>query len=440
MKEDPAQKKTVLGPCQIDNPLVSGDCHGVKTRFVEDSERVLVDISFESARRTCSAKEDFLSFEKAGPREKIFFDPSKTRSAIVTCGGICPGINDVIRAVVMTLYYRYGVREILGIRNGYQGLVKGSGFDPIPMDPEWVDHINHTGGTVLGTSRGAQPPEAIADFIAERRIDQLFTIGGDGTMKGASAIASAAEKRGLTLSVVGIPKTVDNDILFIDRSFGFISASSAAGEVVETAHAEAKSQHNGIGLVKLMGRDSGFISCLAALASGNANFVLVPEVPFDLEGEKGFLKCLEKRILERKHAVILVSEGAGQEHIPAVKEERDASGNVKFQDIGPFLRDRINAYFKSKGTEVNLKYIDPSYMVRAIGPVAVDSAYCYTLGENAVHAAMAGRNRIVIGIVNNRNVHIPMDLVVKGRRRIDPEGELWFSVLEATGQPARFKP
>ncbi|MDD5439351.1 MAG: ATP-dependent 6-phosphofructokinase [Candidatus Omnitrophica bacterium] len=425
-----------LGTPRINSPIRKKfDSNRLGRIFIKDRDRMLYNIRLEDMEKNCGAG-TALSFEKAGPREKIYFEPAKTKSAIVTCGGICPGLNDVIRSLVMTLYYRYGVTDILGILNGYQGLVKKSGLKPMELTPDYVDHINHTGGTILGTSRGAQNADEMIDFIEKEKINQLYVIGGDGTMKGALTIADAAERRNAELCVIGIPKTVDNDILYLDRSFGFITASTIAGTVVETAHNEAKSQYNGIGLVKLMGRNSGFIACLAALASGNANFVLIPEVPFTLEGKNGFLGELEDRLKRRKHAVILVAEGAGQELMPSAATEKDASGNVKLKDIGLFLKDRINGYFKEKDIETNLKYIDPSYMVRAVGTSSVDSIYCYTLGEYAVHAAMAGKTRLVVGMVHNDYVHIPMDLITKGRRKVDPQGPLWYSVLEATGQKA----
>ncbi|HNX91225.1 MAG TPA: ATP-dependent 6-phosphofructokinase [Candidatus Omnitrophota bacterium] len=431
-----------LGFCRIDSPLIDSlPVDDAEKIFMKEDDKILLNIRCAADEREDKcADPSVLSLERSGPREKIFFDPKKTKAAIVTCGGICPGLNDVIRSITMTLFYRYGVTEILGIRNGYQGLVKRSGLEPMKLDVDIVDHINHTGGTILGTSRGEQDADEMLDFIVENKINQLFVIGGDGTMRGAIKIAEAAEKRKIELSVAGIPKTVDNDILYIDRSFGFITASSMAGDVVETAHNEAKSQNNGVGLVKLMGRNSGFIACLAALASGNANFVLIPEVPFDLEGEKGFLRVLEERLKRRHHAVVLVAEGAGQEHISSTgKEEKDASGNIKFKDIGVFLRDRINDHFRSRNIEINLKYIDPSYIVRAIGTSPIDSIYCYSLGKNAVHAAMSGKTKLVVGMVHNEFVHIPMSLITRGRRKVDHKGELWFSVLECTGQPAEFR-
>lgn len=403
--------------------------------FIDEHERALCSVDADQAQRLVQAGQALPSFERAGPRRKISFDPATATAAIVTCGGLCPGINNVIRALVMTLHHRYGVRRILGIRNGYQGFIPEHGPEPIALSPETVDHLHRQGGTMLGTSRGKQDPERIVDFLQGHRIDLLFVIGGDGTQRGALGISAVARRRGVPVSIIGIPKTVDNDILHIDRSFGFATAASVACQVIATAHTEAISSPNGIGLVKLMGRHSGFITCLAALAVSEANFVLIPEVPFALDGEHGFLSLLKERMRRRGHAVILVGEGAGQELIPAQDREHDASGNVKFQDIGVFLRDRINAFFKAEGTEINLKYIDPSYIIRAIPANQFDSVYCYMLGQYAVHAGMSGRTEMVVGPVNNTFVHIPMPLIAAGRRQVDPQSSLWLSVIEATGQP-----
>lgn len=425
-----------LGKPSVVNPLLKlFPSEGYEPIFVTDDERVLLDAGVRLSRCPTSEGCDLSAFEKSGPRREIFFEPSKVTAAIVTCGGLCPGINNVIRSIALTLSYRYGVKRILGIRDGYRGFIPEYGLEPIELIPDLIDHIHHDGGTILGTSRGEQDIERIVDFLVEKKIDMLYIIGGDGTQRGALRIAEAAKNRKAKISIIGVPKTVDNDILYIDRTFGFATATSIACDVILTAHTEAKSQANGIGLVKLMGRHSGFITALAALAVNEANFVLIPEVPFSLEGEWGFLKALKDRILRRGHAVILVSEGAGQELIPAASVEHDASGNVKFQDIGVFLKDRINDYFKKEKIEANLKYIDPSYIIRAIPAIPVDSVYCYMLGAHAVHAGMAGKTEMVIGLVNNSYVHIPMKMVAEGRRRVDPQSSLWLSVLESTGQP-----
>lgn len=427
---------SILGKQSVKSPLVEllpRTFH--KAVFVGEADRVLTEIDTRNIACPRPKGKEPLSYEKAGPRQKIFFEPSRASAAIVTCGGLCPGINNVIRSIVLTLNYRYGVSRVLGIRNGYQGFIPEYKLEPILLTPDGVDHIHRQGGTILGTSRGKQDANRIVDFLVKNKIDMLYVIGGDGTLRGALRISEAVKKRKLKISVIGVPKTVDNDILHIDRSFGFASAASIACEIIVTAHTEARSQPNGIGLVKLMGRHSGFITCLAALAVNEANFVLIPEVPFALEGKNGLLASLKERILRRKHAVVLVAEGAGQELIPGESTERDASGNIKFQDIGIFLKDRINAYFKKENIEVNLKYIDPSYIIRAIAAAPIDSVYCFMLGEYAVHAGMSGRTEMVVGLVNNAYVHIPMTAIAGGRRRVEPHSPLWISVVESTGQP-----
>ncbi len=427
----------VLGPPHVDSPLLSLlPQSSWQEIFIDESERILLEPDIRTIQGCLDKGEKIPSFETAGPRMKIYFDPSNVSAAIVTCGGICPGLNDVIRSLVMTLSHRYGVKKILGIRNGYQGFIEKYGTAPLNLTPETVSDIHKKGGTFLGTSRGNQSVTEIIDFMERRNIGMLFVIGGDGSQRGALEIAQMTQKKGMKTAVVGIPKTVDNDILYLDRSFGFATAASVACRVIETAHNEAVSQPNGIGLVKFMGRYSGFITCLAALAVNDANFVLIPEVPFKLDGENGFLARLKERLQRRSHAVVLVAEGAGQDLIPSEGGGRDASGNIRFKDIGIFLKDKINDYFKKEKMEVSLKYIDPSYIIRAVPAMPVDNVYCYLLGENAVHAAMSGRSEMVVGLVNNQYVHIPMRMIAQGRKQVDPNGPLWFSVLETTGQPA----
>jgi len=310
------------------------------------------------------AQEELL-FELAGPRDKLFFDPKVTRAGIVTCGGLCPGLNDVIRSLFLELRNAYGVKEVLGFRGGYQGLDPARGGEPIVLTPEFVDDIHQQGGTVLGTSRGPVDVKLAVDNLIRRRVDLLFTIGGDGTQRGGNELYQEANRRGHPLAVVGIPKTVDNDVAFVARTFGYLTAVQEAARVLDRAHVEAKSVRNGISLVKLMGRHAGFIAAGATVASQDVNFTLVPEVPFKLEGEHGFLAALKERVLRRAHAVVVVAEGAGQDLLRQAETARDASGNVKLQDIRLFLRDRIEAYFKAEKVPVVMRYFDPSYFVRS---------------------------------------------------------------------------
>ena len=271
----------------------------------------------------------------------------------------------------------------------------------------------------------------MVDTLEQMNIGLLFTLGGDGTLRGAQAIAEEVGRRGVRKrGVIGIPKTIDNDISYIQTSFGFATAVSEASEVIYAAHAEAEGARNGIGLVKLMGRHSGFIAAFATLANSDVNFCLVPEVPFTLDG---LLRALEKRLECRRHAVVVVAEGAGQDLLRA-SAGRDASGNIKFGDIGLFLRDHINDHLKKAGLEASLKYIDPSYTIRSMPANAYDSAFCLMLGHNAVHAGMAGRTSMVVGHWRGEFTHVPIAAAVSRRKQIDPQGKLWTGVISATGQ------
>jgi 6-phosphofructokinase 1 len=380
------------------------------------------------------------AFELAGPRNKILFDPRTVRAGIVTCGGLCPGLNNVIRGLVCELGHGYGVKRIFGFRYGYEGLIARFGHDPLPLSPDSVAHIHHQGGTILGSSRGSQDAAEVVDNLEATGINILFVVGGDGTIRAAMQFTAEIERRGVKIAVVGVPKTIDNDIHFIDRSFGFESAYSAAVDVIRAARVEAMGARNGIGLVKLMGRHSGFVACQAALASTDVDVVLIPETPAQLEGERGVLAYLQ-RVLDRKgNAVVVVAEGAAQDLIADdVQPERtDKSGNLKLKDIGVFLRDRITQHFKQNGREVTLKYIDPSYAIRSVPATPSDSVYCWNMARNAVHAAMAGNTEMLIGRWHGRFVHVPMPLATRRRKQVEATSDLWMSVIEATGQPKSF--
>jgi 6-phosphofructokinase 1 len=417
-----------LGDSRVPSPLRG-------TYFVTDDERVLFHSGLSEAKEYVENGRPVPSLEKAGPREKIYFSPSKLKCGVVTCGGLCPGLNNVIRAIVLSLYHNYGVRTVFGFPYGYEGLTYRYGHKPVELTLPLVDRIHEQGGTILGSSRGNQDIGEMVDTLARMNIGILFALGGDGTLRGAGAISEEIGRRNLKIAVVGIPKTIDNDISYIQRSFGFATAVSEAGRAITSAHIEAQGARNGIGLVKLMGRESGFIAAYAALAYSDVNFCLIPEVPFTLES---FLKALNERLEKRRHAVIVVAEGAGQDILEKTGE-RDASGNIRFQDIGIFLRDQIQAYFKRTGAEFSLKYIDPSYTIRSVPADANDSAFCLLLGQNAVHAGMAGRTNIVVGFWLNEFTHVPIPLAVSKRKKMDPEGWVWNSVLTATGQPREMR-
>jgi 6-phosphofructokinase 1 len=395
---------------------------------------VLLDVSARSVEQRLREGTVPVAFMKAGPRSNIYFDPSKLKCALVTCGGICPGLNNVIRSVVLTLHHTYGIRNILGIKYGLQGFIPRYGHPVVELTPEVVAEIDKLGGTILSSSRGPQDIQEIVDALERMNIGILFMIGGDGTFRAAARITEEIRARGDKISIVGIPKTIDNDINLISRSFGFNSAVSMATQAIASAHVESTGAPNGVGLVKLMGRHSGFIAASAALANRDANFVLIPESDFDIDGPHGFLAVLEKRLIARKHAVVVVAEGAGQCYCGA--EGCDESGNPRLGDIGVYLKQRITDYFKSIGMELNLKYIDPSYMIRSVQATPNDSVFCGFLGQNAVHAGMAGKTNMVVGTWNDEFVYIPIQLVIQARKRVDLNGKLWTSVLESTGQPS----
>jgi 6-phosphofructokinase 1 len=430
---------TTLGQAKLPSPITYSTVEGdALANYVRDDERILYDIEVEpgAVDKHFSPEQ---TLEIAGPRERIYFSPGHVHAAIATCGGLCPGLNDVIRAITRCLWYRYGVRRISGIRYGYQGLLPENNLPAMDLNPTVVDDIHKIGGTVLGSSRGGGDRTSdIVDTIEQMNVNMFFAIGGDGTQKGALAIADEIDRRGLRIAVIGVPKTIDNDLAFIQRSFGFETAVAEATQTVASAHTEAHSAINGIGLVKLMGRDAGFIAAHTALSSHEANFVLIPEVPFELEGANGFLAYLKARLERRGHAVVIVAEGAGQEHFPK-SEVTDASGNRKLGDIGVFLKQKIIDYFRGIPMTVNLKYIDPSYIIRSAVAAPTDSLYCSRLGNNAAHAAMAGKTRLVISQMNNVFVHVPISMVVSKRNQVDPESSLWRDVIEATHQPLVMK-
>lgn len=407
--------------------------------FVADEQRISFSPRVDQLEQYIREGQALPGFEMAGPRPRIFHDPAWVRAAIVTCGGLCPGINDVIKSIVNTLYFAYGVDNVYGIPYGYRGLIPEYGHEPLVLTPDYVDTIHERGGSVLGSSRGPQNVEEIVRTLDRLSINILFTIGGDGTQRGAHEIANTARAKGLPLSVVGVPKTVDNDLCFMDRTFGYETAIYATGPIISSAHDEAKGVYNGIGLIKLMGRASGFIAASACLANSVANFCLIPEIPFELEGSNGLFSAVERRLHEKNHLVIVVAEGAGQDLFEDEPVERDASGNPKFQDIGVFLKNRLGEYLQKRGVEHSIKYFDPSYSVRSVPATGTDAIFCLELGSNAVHAAMAGKTDMVVGLWQGQFTHVPIALAIRERRKVNPNGQLWERVLEVTQQRRYFQ-
>ena len=416
-----------LGPCKFDTPF---NQPGI--RFIEDeTERIVISSLKNELVNDCNNGDEILSLERGGPRKKIFFDPQHTTACIVTCGGLCPGLNDVIKTIVMTLYSHYGVKNILGVKYGYEGLIEKYQHGFVELTAKSVKTIDEHGGTILGSSRGNQNVEETVNTLSRHKIDIVFTIGGDGTQRGARDIADEIKKRGLKIAVVGIPKTIDNDVLFVDQTFGFITAVHASRMSVLSGHEEAKGARNGIAIVKLMGRDSGFIAAYASVANSVVNFCLIPEYPFSLHGEDGLLEQLDERLARSKHALIVVAEGAGQ-HLMGADRRKDASGNVQHEDIGLFLKKEIGHHFKQKGKEVRIKYIDPSYSIRAVPTNSLDSILCMEFGMMAVHAAMAGKTNMLVGSKSRYPVHVPIPLAVSKRKTLNPESSVFQAMMAST--------
>ena len=421
-----------LGACHVASPVQSAD-------FVDDGERVAITCDMRVLDAYRADGREVPSFEKAGPRARIFHDPAWTRAAIVTCGGLCPGLNDVIKGIVQILWFDYGVRHIFGVRYGLAGFIPSCGYEPMALNPDVVDEIHEDGGTILGSSRGAQDSGEIVRTISRMNINILFCIGGDGTLRAAHDIAMEARRIGYNLGVVGIPKTVDNDLNFIGRSFGFETAVYQTNAIIRAAHMEAKGAANGIGLVKLMGRDSGFIAAYASLANSVVNLCLIPEVPFTMDGPHGLIAALDRRFgIGKTHAVIVVAEGAGQDLIENEPERRDASGNVLKKDIGEYLKREIKAGMAKIGREVTIKYFDPSYSIRSAAAQGTDAILCSMLAAHAAHAAMAGCTDCVVGNLNNVFSLVPIPLATAERQKVDLKGDLWKAVVDATRQDEYF--
>jgi len=420
----PAPEIASLGQAKLPSPLRLG-------YFSDDDQRIPLCID-PSIAQELSEPKAFL-FEPAGPRRNLYFDPSKVKCAIVTCGGLCPGLNDVIRAIVMEAHYAYGVAAVIGIRYGLEGFIPSYKHKIWELKPQDVSMIHEFGGTVLGSSRGPQSPEEIVDALERMNVGVLFVIGGDGSMKAAASIMREVSSRNLRMSIIGIPKTIDNDINFVPQSFGFETAVDKASEIIQCAHVEAEGMDHGVGLVKLMGRESGFIAAQATLAMREVNFVLIPEAPFQFTGEGGLLPALEERLDSRGHAVVVAAEGAGQ-HLLEATGKRDASGNPVLGDVLGLLRSSITDYFSAKSKPVNIKQIDPSYIIRSVPANSNDRVYCGFLGQYAVHAAMAGKTNMVVAKIMDNFVHLPLEMVISARRSLDTRSPFWRAVLESTGQ------
>ncbi|ERN19125.1 hypothetical protein AMTRI_Chr10g7890 [Amborella trichopoda] len=415
------------------NPLIHNPLYDLSHEFfISPHEVVLKKILFDYSGENSAGD----LYTCAGPRTDICFDPKNVKAAIVTCGGLCPGLNTVIRELVVGLWDLYGVREIFGVMSGYRGFCT---CELLRLNPKTGHDWHKRGGTVLQTSRGGFDLERIVHSIEANGFNQVYIIGGDGTMRGAVKIYNEVCRRKLNISIAGIPKTVDNDVGIIDRSFGFQTAVEIAQQAINAAHVEAESAVNGIGLVKLMGRSTGHIALHATLSSRDVDCCLIPENDFYLEGKGGLFEFLDQRLKDNGHFVLVVAEGAGQNLIPRTeeqKEERDESGNPVFLDVGNWLKSELKSWWARdhKGL-FTVKYIDPTYMIRAVPANATDNLYCTLLAHSSIHGAMAGFTGFVTGPINGHYAYIPVDEVARAKNLVNTRDHKWAWVRSVTNQP-----
>ncbi|XP_078172013.1 ATP-dependent 6-phosphofructokinase 2-like [Carex rostrata] len=429
------------------NPIDSNPFyHPSSTFYISPYDVILSSILFDTNNPNPISNSDAthdvtaaspLAYLRAGPRRIINFDASKVCAAIVTCGGLCPGSNTVIRELVVGLTELYGVKDIYGIPMGYRGFYTA---DPIKLDPRSVHDWHKKGGTMLTTTRGGFDLQKIVDAIVKHGYNQLYVIGGDGTMRGALDIYKELKRRKLNISITGVPKTVDNDIGIIDRSFGFDTAVEVAQQAISAAHTEAESAVNGIGLVKLMGRSTGHIALHSTLSSRDVDCCLIPELTFYLYGKGGLFEFIDQQLKQNGHVVIVVAEGAGQEiisHIAAEKQEKDPSGNPIFADTGTYLKKELKNWWDQThpGELFTVKYIDPTYMIRAVAANASDNSYCTLLAHSAIHGVMAGYTGFVPGPVNRNYGYIPLEDIAVKRNVVDTKNHTWAWVRSVTSQP-----
>ena len=419
---------STLGECTIPSPITDQS-------FVSDNESISYFSEVNEIKAYLDKGEEVPAFEHAGPRKMIYHNPAWCRAAILTAGGLCPGLNEVIKFLTLSLYRDYGVHDIYGIRYGYRGLNPARNLAPVRLTPEVVDDIHDKGGSILGSSRGAEDTGLIVDSLKRLGVNLLFCIGGDGTSRCAHEIAEEIQSRQLPISVVAIPKTIDNDISFIDKTFGFSTAVRKAEQFVSGAHNEAQGAYNGLSLIKVMGRDSGFIAAYTALANPYINYCLIPEKPFSLEdrdGSPGLLPHLLNRMNKKHHAVIIVAEGAGQNLFENTERQKDASGNILHKDIGVLLKDEIKSYFKKQNIELNLKYFDLGYTIRSVRAEGEDAVFCAMLAQSAAHAAMAGKTDVMVGHWAGKFTHVPIALATRQRKKLDLHTPLWSCVQSLT--------
>lgn len=499
----PAVEKIGAGLPTITNPIPLE----IRGSFREESDTIIVDARSRyhctsGGKNKCCLENIGLTFPEAGPRENLVY-PMESRDGatdslqvgVLVSGGIAPGINAVIKGIVdrHTLYSNHAKEnddtsydlEIIGYRDGFSGLLSGS---HIKLNRKKVRDFANKGGSLLGTSRyhplldlddPGKRDSAVRDIISNLKdIDILYVIGGDGSMRAAHMIWTRAQRmhaegEASKLSVVAIPKTMDNDILWVWQSFGFMSAVEKAKQFVLQLHTEASSNPR-LGIMQLFGSDSGFVVTHAALASGVCDYVLIPEADFSMEVLCEFIKKKLKSRYKRGQdgkspfGMILMAETAiprdginspGCKYIddPDVGLEKEEKIAIeKFIADGRRVQGQTQDALRRGGIKIISRVVqkeirqmkpgqywekfrvftnEPRHLIRAIDPSVQDVIFGQRMGTLAVDNAMAGYTDFMISQWLTEYVLVPLKLVVLGRKRVPQKGIFWKSVLANTGQP-----
>ncbi len=352
--------------------------------------------------------------------------------AILTGGGDAPGLNAVIRAAVKTAKIQYGA-HMLGIPDGYDGLVQHA--EPWPLDVSEVAGLLYRGGTILGTSNRGDPfsypvekdgkivkedkSDDLIECLKELRIDALIVIGGDGSL----AIANALFQKGI--NVVGVPKTIDNDLKATEVTFGFDTAITTATEALDKLHTTAESHHRAM-VMEVMGRDAGWIALECGIAGG-ADVILIPEIPFSWDS---IMKKIENRSKRgSKFSIIVVAEGAvpegGEQVIQASADE--THGLVRFGGIGHLVGEQI-----AKNLKMETRVTVLGHIQRGGKPSTFDRLLSTRFGVEAVHMVVRGEFGQMVALRGGKIIGVPLEEAVGQQKLVDPEGQM-IKTAEAIG-------
>ncbi len=336
------------------------------------------------------------------------------RVGVLTGGGDCPGLNAVIRAIVRTGSYDHNC-EFVGFRDGWRGPLEP---DTQRLDVAAVRGILPRGGTILGSSRtnplseaatvdGKSGLERIKENLANLGVDALIAIGGEDTLGVAGKLCENGVK------VVGVPKTIDNDLSATDYTFGFDTAVNIAMEAIDRLHTTAESHHRAL-IVEVMGRNAGWIALHAGVAGG-ANVILIPEQPFDI---KDVCNYVEKRFETKYAPIVVVAEGAHPKAIgtSVIDDERDAFGHTRYGGVGQLLAEEIE---RRTGKEARAAVL--GHIQRGGTPTAFDRVLATRFGVHAIRAVADGAFGQMVALRGTDIVRVPIAEAIRELKLVPPE-------------------